>query len=173
MVLSQEEEYRVNINVFMSCAGREQFAGQITDLSHTLFCNIDPEGAVARWVTGAPTFFELQKFEEELLFWVAQCILDGKSRSERVQLIEFWLGVATVSSYFCVFSHSDILQVCVELRNFSSASAIFGGLVFSPVERLSLTILVCAAFIISIFLCQCVYSKSASSVKSNTANLTV
>ncbi|KAJ7212061.1 ras guanine nucleotide exchange factor domain-containing protein [Mycena pura] len=126
MVLSQEEEYRVNINVFMSCAGRKQFAGQITDLSHTLFCNIDPEGAVARWVTGTPTFFELQKFEEELLFWVAQCILDGKSRSERVQLIEFWLGVATI---------------CVELRNFSSASAIFGGLVFSPVERLSLTIL--------------------------------
>ncbi|KAF8147317.1 ras guanine nucleotide exchange factor domain-containing protein, partial [Mycena galopus ATCC 62051] len=53
-------------------------------------------------------------------------VVELQSREERVAMIEFWL---------------DVASICVNLRNFSSASAIFGGLVFSPVERLSLTIL--------------------------------
>ncbi|KAJ7134678.1 ras guanine nucleotide exchange factor domain-containing protein [Mycena epipterygia] len=126
IVLRPEDDYTLNLTVFETMAGRERFAAQLTDLVHRLFRTIDPEEAVARWVSGEPTFFDLQKFEEELLFWVAQSILALKNREERVAMMEFWLDVATL---------------CVTLRNFSSASAIFGGLVFSPVERLSLTIL--------------------------------
>ncbi|KAJ6559139.1 ras guanine nucleotide exchange factor domain-containing protein [Mycena vulgaris] len=124
--LRPEDDYTLNIAVFETVTGRERFAGQITDLAHKLFRKIDPEDAVAQWVSSARVFFDLQKFEEELLFWVAQSILSLKNREERVAMIEFWLDVATI---------------CVSLRNFSSASSIFGGLVFSPVERLSLTIL--------------------------------
>ncbi|KAJ7672760.1 ras guanine nucleotide exchange factor domain-containing protein [Mycena rosella] len=126
IALCPDDDYTLNIWVFETAAGRERFAGQVTDLAHGLFRTIDPEEAVARWVNGKPIFFDLQKFEEELLFWVAQSILSLKNREERVAMIEFWLDVATI---------------CVRLRNFSSASSIFGGLVFSPVERLSLTIL--------------------------------
>ncbi|KAJ7505265.1 ras guanine nucleotide exchange factor domain-containing protein [Mycena galericulata] len=126
LVLRAEDDYTLNISVFETAAGRERFAGQLTVLAHRFFRTIDPEEAVAAWATGTPILFELQKFEEELLFWVAQSILELQGREERVAMIEFWLDVATI---------------CVRLRNFSSASAIFGGLVFSPVERLSLTIL--------------------------------
>ncbi|KAJ7459906.1 ras guanine nucleotide exchange factor domain-containing protein [Mycena latifolia] len=124
--LRPEDDYTLNIAVFETTAGRERFAAQITDVAHKLFCNIDPEEAVARWVHARPVFFALQKFEEDLLYWVAQSILSRVAREERVALVEFWLDCATI---------------CVRLRNFSSASSIFGGLVFSPVERLSLTIL--------------------------------
>ncbi|KAJ7107268.1 ras guanine nucleotide exchange factor domain-containing protein [Mycena crocata] len=124
--LHLEDDYTLNISVFETGPGRERFARQLTYVAHTLFRSIDPEEAVALWMTSKPTFFELQKFEEELLFWVAQSILALRSREDRASMMEFWLDVATI---------------CVRLRNFSTASAIFGGLVFSPVERLSLTIL--------------------------------
>ncbi|KAJ7761525.1 ras guanine nucleotide exchange factor domain-containing protein [Mycena maculata] len=126
LILSEFDDYAVNLSVFETAGGRERFAEQLTDLAHRSFRTIDPEEAVTAWVKGRPTFFELQRYEEELLFWVAQSILELQAREERVAMIEFWLDVATI---------------CVTLRNFSSASAIFGGLVFSPVERLSLTIL--------------------------------
>ncbi|KAJ7935706.1 ras guanine nucleotide exchange factor domain-containing protein [Mycena leptocephala] len=126
LVLRPQDDYRLNIAVFETTNGRERFAGQITALAHKHFRTLDPEAAVARWVTSEPTFFEIQKLEEAMLIWVAQSIVELPNREERVAMIEFWLDVATI---------------CVSLRNFSSASAIFGGLVFSPVERLSLTIL--------------------------------
>ncbi|KAJ6585046.1 ras guanine nucleotide exchange factor domain-containing protein [Mycena capillaripes] len=126
LVLRPQDDYRLNIAVFETTDGRERFAGQITALAHKHFRALDPEVAVARWLTNEPTFFEIQKLEEALLMWVAQSIVELQNREERVAMIEFWLDVATI---------------CATLRNFSSASAIFGGLVFSPVERLSLTIL--------------------------------
>ncbi|KAJ7784505.1 ras guanine nucleotide exchange factor domain-containing protein [Mycena metata] len=125
IVLLPQDDYRLNIAVFETTEGRERFAEQITALAHQFFRVLDPEATVGKWITGEPIFYELQKLEEEMLMFVAQSVLLA-TREERVSMIEFWLDVATI---------------CVDLRNFSSACAIFGGLVFSPVERLSLTIL--------------------------------
>ncbi|KAJ6457851.1 hypothetical protein C8R47DRAFT_1203339 [Mycena vitilis] len=126
LVLRPEDDYCMNLAVFESTLGRERFAAQITALAHKHFRALDPEVAVARWVTSEPTFFQIQKLEEALLMWVAQSIVELRAREGRVTMIEFWL---------------DVASICVNLRNFSSGSAIFGGLVLSPVERLSLTIL--------------------------------
>ncbi|KAJ7175922.1 ras guanine nucleotide exchange factor domain-containing protein [Mycena filopes] len=126
IVLLPQDDYRLNISVFETTEGRDRFAEQITALAHTHFRALDPEAAVAKWITGEPIFYELQDMEEAMLMFVAHCVLGLGTREERVSMIEFWLDVATI---------------CVDLRNFSSASAIFGGLVFSPVERLSQTIL--------------------------------
>ncbi|KAJ6508749.1 ras guanine nucleotide exchange factor domain-containing protein [Mycena sanguinolenta] len=126
IVLRPEDDYRLNIAVFETNDGRARFAAQITAIAHGHFRALDPEAVVARWLTGEPTFYEIQEFEESLLMWVAMSIVELQSREERVAMIEFWLDVACF---------------CVNLRNFSSASAIFSGLVYSPVERLSLTIL--------------------------------
>ncbi|KAJ6477379.1 ras guanine nucleotide exchange factor domain-containing protein [Mycena vitilis] len=126
LVLRPEDDYCMNLAVFESTLGRERFAAQITALAHKHFRALDPEVAVARWVTSEPTFFQIQKLEEALLMWVAQSIVELRAREDRVTMIEFWL---------------DVASICVNLRNFSSGSAIFGGLVLSPVERLSLTIL--------------------------------
>ncbi|KAJ7044183.1 ras guanine nucleotide exchange factor domain-containing protein [Mycena alexandri] len=126
IVLLPQDDYRLNIAVFETTEGRERFAEQITALAHKHFRVLDPEASVAKWITGEPIFYELQQLEEEMLMFVAQSVLALATREERVSMIEFWLDVATI---------------CVDLRNFSSACAIFGGLVFSPVERLSLTIL--------------------------------
>ncbi|KAJ7644180.1 ras guanine nucleotide exchange factor domain-containing protein [Roridomyces roridus] len=126
IVLRAEDDYTLNISVFETAVGRERFAEQLTAVAHGLYRTIDAEGAVAAWSTGVPLFHDLQKFEEDLLFWVVQSILELQTREERVCMMEFWL---------------DVASICVRYRNFSGASAIFGGLVFSPVERLSLTIL--------------------------------
>ncbi|KAF7365182.1 Cell division control protein Cdc25 [Mycena venus] len=126
IVLRPEDDYRMNIAVFETADGRERFAGQITALAHKHFRALDPEAVVARWLTNEPTFYAIQELEEALLMWVAMSVVELQSREERVAMIEFWL---------------DVASICVNLRNFSSASAIFSGLVYSPVERLSLTIL--------------------------------
>ncbi|KAJ6613270.1 ras guanine nucleotide exchange factor domain-containing protein [Mycena sp. CBHHK59/15] len=115
IVLRAEDDYAMNLTVFETAPGRERLAAQITARAAGLFSKIDPEEWYASGV-----------LEETTLFWVAQSILVLQSREERAAMIEFWLDMATI---------------CVRLRNFSSASAIFGGLVYSPVERLSLTIL--------------------------------
>ncbi|KAJ7250837.1 ras guanine nucleotide exchange factor domain-containing protein [Mycena haematopus] len=126
IVLRPEDDYGMNIAVFETNNGRARFAAQITALAHSLFRVLDPEAVVARWLTGEPTFYEIQELEEALLMWVAMTIVELKNREDRVAMIEFWL---------------DVASICVNLRNFSSASAIFSGLVYTPVERLSLTIL--------------------------------
>ncbi|KAJ7863073.1 ras guanine nucleotide exchange factor domain-containing protein [Mycena olivaceomarginata] len=126
IVLRPEDDYGINIAVFETTEGRERFAAQITALAHRRFRALDPEAVVARWLTSEPAFFPIQELEEALLMWVAMSIVELKSREERVAMIEFWL---------------DVASICVNLRDFSSASAIFSGLVYSPVERLSLTIL--------------------------------
>jgi hypothetical protein len=97
LVLRPQDDYRLNIAVFETTNGRERFAGQITALAHKHFRTLDPEAAVARWVTSEPTFFEIQKLEEAMLIWVAQSIVELPNREERVAMIEFWLDVATVS----------------------------------------------------------------------------
>ncbi|KAF7346360.1 Cell division control protein Cdc25 [Mycena sanguinolenta] len=126
IVIRPEDDYKLNISVFETNDGRARFAAQITAIAHGHFRALDPEAVVARWLTGELTFYAIQEFEEALLMWVAMSIVELQSREERVAMIEFWLDVACF---------------CVNLRNFSSASAIFSGLVYSPVERLSLTIL--------------------------------
>ncbi|KAK7048394.1 cell division control protein Cdc25 [Favolaschia claudopus] len=126
IVLRPEDDYNLNIHVFETIDGRERFAMQITALAHRQFRELDPEAVVARWLTGEPTFYQIQELEEALLMWVAMSIVELQGRDERVVMIEFWL---------------DVASICVNLRNFSSAFAIFSGLVYSPVERLSFTIL--------------------------------
>ncbi|KAJ7288273.1 ras guanine nucleotide exchange factor domain-containing protein [Mycena rebaudengoi] len=132
IVLREQDDYTMNLAVFETAPGRVRLAEQITARAAALYGDIDAEDAVRRWGADAqsagakPIFFALQVLEETMLFWVAQSVLELKKREERAAMIEFWLDMATT---------------CVGLRNFSSASAIFGGLVYSPVERLSLTIL--------------------------------
>ncbi|KAJ6610876.1 ras guanine nucleotide exchange factor domain-containing protein [Mycena sp. CBHHK59/15] len=126
IMLRPKNDYRMNIAVFEITDWRKRFAGQITVLAHKHFCALDPEAVVARWFTNKPMFYAIQELEEVLLMWVAMSVVELQSCEERVAMIEFWLNVASI---------------CVNLRNFSSASAIFSGLVYSPVERLSLTIL--------------------------------
>ncbi|KAJ7095821.1 ras guanine nucleotide exchange factor domain-containing protein [Mycena belliarum] len=124
--LRPEDDYTLNLAVFETTDGRERFAGQITALAHQLFRLIDPEDAVAKWLRCTPGLFDVQKFEVKFTNWVVQSILSLENRDERVAMIEFWLDVATI---------------CIRLRNFLSAHDIFSGLVSTPVDRLSLTIL--------------------------------
>nr|GAT53401.1 cell division control protein Cdc25 [Mycena chlorophos] len=106
--------------------GIAMLAEQMAWLSHSMYRKIDPEDLVRMWAGEGPSFCELQHFEETTLCWVVYTIIMEEERSKRVGMMEFWLAVATAS---------------VDLRNFSAASAIFGGLVYASIERLWKTIL--------------------------------
>ncbi|KAF7290532.1 Cell division control protein Cdc25 [Mycena indigotica] len=106
--------------------GVAQLSEQFAWKSQSHYLKIDPEDLVRSWLAEAPSFCELQRFEENTLVWVVHSVVTQESRADRVRIVQFWLAVATTS---------------VELRNFSAASSIFGGLVYASVERLWKTIL--------------------------------
>nr|GAT54353.1 predicted protein [Mycena chlorophos] len=76
------------------------------------------------WAGEGPSFCQLQHFEETTLCWVVYTIIMEEERPKRVGMME---AVATASA-------------SVDVRNFSAASAISGGLVYASIERLWKTI---------------------------------
>ncbi|PBK74979.1 ras GEF [Armillaria solidipes] len=115
---------------FMTDAGVQEFARQLTIQSSRLFRKIDPEGAVRSWIAseveGRETRADVVNWGRSLTFWATISILQQPSVDGRVLFIGFWL---------------DVAMTCLKHYDFNSAFAIYNGVVASPVNRLRRTAL--------------------------------
>ncbi|KAK0221730.1 ras guanine nucleotide exchange factor domain-containing protein [Armillaria fumosa] len=115
---------------FMTEAGVQEFARQLTIQSSSLFRNIDPEGSVRSWIVseseGRETRADFVNWGRSLTFWATISILQQPTVDDRVLFIEFWL---------------DVAMTCLKHYDFNSAFAIYNGVVASPVNRLRRTAL--------------------------------
>ncbi len=86
---------------FMTDAGVQEFARQLTIQSSRLFRKLDPEGSVRSWIAseseGRETRADFVNWGRSLTFWATISILQQPSVDGRVLFIGFWLDVAMVS----------------------------------------------------------------------------
>jgi len=140
------------LSQFESKAGREELARQLTIKASEIFFKIDPAEVVIFWKKKndkgvGPKVQATNSFEKSLGLWVTSTILDQLTERRRVDLIEFWFDISTVSSnnpyiWSCDLSRRCVSQICVRLRNFSCAHAIYLGVANPAVGRLKHTVLV-------------------------------
>ncbi|KAF5382736.1 hypothetical protein D9615_002878 [Tricholomella constricta] len=121
--------------------GREEFARQITIRVSEMFRQMDPEDAVKywhlkeqkarqqeveEWEVGT-VLRRIIEFERALFSWVTFSVLDEHTTTKRRDMLEFWL---------------DVSARCMQLRNFSGAHCILGGLSSGAITRLKHTVLI-------------------------------
>jgi len=101
---------------FNSPPGKQELSRQLTLLLSEMFMDIQPYDAVAFWrkaekstskkyahLPSALAINKLATAVNGLSFWVSKSIISAAKRQRRVQLIEFWIDIASVRCHFSVF----------------------------------------------------------------------
>ncbi|KAF8158107.1 ras guanine nucleotide exchange factor domain-containing protein [Crassisporium funariophilum] len=122
---------------FDTPAGHEEFSRQLTMKMSYMFRDVDPAEVMEYWrlekavrdlqdkVPGNEAVKAITVIEQAIAMWAAYTIIKPTEIMDRVRMLCFWI---------------EISSACIQLRNFSSASAIFSGINLSSVSRMTETV---------------------------------
>uniref|UniRef100_A0A0W0G0Y3 Ras GEF n=1 Tax=Moniliophthora roreri TaxID=221103 RepID=A0A0W0G0Y3_MONRR len=131
VTLGAEDNFTLHLSQFNTLGGQVELARQLTIQGAAKYASFEPECALRYWMgheerESHAQILQLVRWERSVYLWIIDTVLAMETKEKRVEVLHFWVDVATK---------------CIEMNNFSCANAIRAALVSPPIYHLQETLL--------------------------------